>query len=106
MQLAVVVSSNDAETAWNAFRFAVKAAQAGHTVRAFLLGAGVECEGLCRQPFDVVEQMEAFRALGGEIRSCGTCLRSRGLDGSALCPVSTMQDLLDITLWADRVLTF
>ncbi len=106
LKIGVVIESNDPETAWNAFRFAVKALDCGHAVRAFLLGPGVECEGIRQGAFDVPAQMQAFAEHGGDLLACGTCLRSRRMDGSDLCPVSTMQDLVDLSVWADRVLTF
>ena len=106
MKIGVVLGSNEPETAWNAFRFAVKALDSGHTVRVFLLGAGVESEGIRQGAYDVPEQMQAFAGRGGELLTCGTCLRARQMGGSDLCPISTMQDLVDLTTWAERVLTF
>lgn len=44
MKLGIVAYSNDAETVWNAFRLGMFALKKGDTVRAFLLGKGVECE--------------------------------------------------------------
>lgn len=40
--------------------------------------------------------------------ACGTCLRVRkkNNEGSELCPISTMQNLVDLTVESDRVLTF
>ncbi len=106
MKIGVVLGTNEPETAWNAFRFSVKALDSGHTVRVFLLGAGVESERIHQDAYDVPEQIQAFTDRGGEVLACGTCLRSRQMDGSALCPISTMQDLVDLTTWADRMLTF
>lgn len=47
-----------------------------------------------------------FESAGGEILACGTCLKSRQLENSTTCPVSTMIDCLDVVTWADKVLTF
>ncbi len=106
MKLGIVISSNDAETAWNAFRLGVFALRQGDTVRAFLLGKGVECEHVDTPTFNVTEQMRQFAASGGAILACGTCLKSRNEEGSDLCPVSTMSDLYSIVVESDRVLTF
>lgn len=106
LKIGVVIGTNDPEGAWNAFRFAGKALDSGHAVRAFLLGAGVECEGIREGAYDVPAQMQAFADRGGELLACGTCLRSRQMEGSDLCPISTMQDLVDLTTWADRLLMF
>lgn len=66
MKIGVVLGTNEPETAWNAFRFAVKALDSGHTVRVFLLGPGVESEGIRQGAYDVPEQMQAFADRGGE----------------------------------------
>ena len=47
-----------------------------------------------------------FDELGGVALSCGTCLRIREMDASAVCPMSTMDDLVRLTEEAERVLTF
>ena len=106
MKLAIVIYSNDAESVWNAFRFGVFALGKGDAVTAFLLGKGVEAEGLDTPQFRVTEQMTAFVTNGGEIFACGTCLKIRHGEGSALCPLSTMEDLYRIVHESDRVLTF
>ncbi len=106
LKIGVVLGTNEPESAWNAFRFAVKALDSGHTVRLFLLGPGVECESIHHDAYDVPGQMQAFADRGGVLLACGTCLRSRQMKGSDLCPISTMQDLVDLTTWADRALTF
>jgi uncharacterized protein involved in oxidation of intracellular sulfur len=46
---------------------------------------------------------------GGEIGVCGSCMDARGLNDEALadgCKRSSMDELTDWTLWADRVLVF
>lgn len=106
LKIGVVIATNEPETAWTAWRFALKAVESGHTVRAFLLGQGVECEGIREDTYDVPAQMQAFADCGGELLACGTCLRARQMGGTELCPMSTMQDLVDLTTWADRLLTF
>ncbi len=105
MKIGIVVSTNDPETVWNAFRFANFSLDAGEDVRVFLLGRGVEAEGIEDEKFNVREQMERFIDSGGRIFACGTCLKIRGSDAE-ICPVSTMKDLYDIVRESDRVLTF
>lgn len=107
MKLGLVVYSNDPETVWNAFRFGNHAIeQYGDEVRVFLLGRGVEAESLDTAAFKVTEQMGQFAAAGGTILACGTCLRSRQLGGSEVCPASTMHDLHRLVAECDKVLTF
>lgn len=106
MKLGIVIYSDDAETVWNAFRLANFALKQGDEVRAFLLSKGVECMGLDTENFKVTEQAEAFVANGGKILACGTCLKLRKSEGSAMCPMSSMKDLYQIINECDRVLTF
>jgi uncharacterized protein involved in oxidation of intracellular sulfur len=105
MKVGIVISSNDPETVWNAFRFANFALNAGDEVRVFLLGKGVESEKLEDERFNVPEQMKTFVDSGGKIYACGTCLKIRESEAE-LCPISTMKDLYEIVKESDRLLTF
>ncbi|SMO48502.1 DsrE family protein [Halorubrum cibi] len=104
-QLGIVLETADPERAWNAFRLGITAVEDGRDVSAFLLGEGVEAEEIEDDQFDVRERMEAFDEAGGELLACGTCLEMRKRDGSDVCPVSTMNDLLEVVTTADRVVT-
>lgn len=106
MKLGMILETKEFEKAWNAFRFAVTARKAGHEVKVFLMGEAVECENLTHEKFDVAGQLKAFVDAGGEIQACGTCLKSRMLDGTESCPFSTMKDCLAVVEWADKVVTF
>jgi uncharacterized protein involved in oxidation of intracellular sulfur len=106
MKIGIVVYSNDPETVWNAFRFANFALAQGDEVKVFLLGRGVESESLDADRFKVKEQMENFVRSGGKIFACGTCLRIRGLEGSEICPLSTLKDLYAIIRESDKIITF
>ena len=106
MKLGIVIYSNDAETVWNAFRFSLLACKNGDRVNVFLLGKGVEAEGLGTAQFNITEQMAKFVEAGGDILACGTCLKLRHSEGSEMCPLSTLKDLYRIVAEADRVLTF
>ncbi|MFW6245179.1 MAG: DsrE family protein [Fibrobacterota bacterium] len=66
----------------------------------------MECENITHEKFDVAGQLETFVDAGGELLACGTCLKSRQLEGSDVCPVSTMVDCVTMVEWADKVLTF
>ena len=106
MKIGIVLASNDAETAWNAMRYACFAQEKDGGVRVFLLGRGVEAEGIDTERFRVSEELHRFAGLGGKIFSCGTCLKSRQMEASAICPVSTLTDLHKIVSESDRILTF
>ena len=56
--------------------------------------------------FNVREQCEKYLNLKGEIFACGTCLKSRNKEGSNVCPLSTMQDLMSIVEESDKILSF
>lgn len=106
MKLGIIIETGELEKAWNAFRFAVTARKANHAVKVFLMGEAVECENLTHEKYDVAGQLKAFSTAGGEILACGTCLKSRMMEGTDACPVSTMKDCLNMVEWADKVVTF
>ena len=106
MKIAIILETKELEKAWNAFRFAVTAKKQGHEVKVFLMGEAVECDGLTHEKYNVNEQLKAFVNVGGEILACGTCLKSRQLNESDACPISTMIDCVNLVVWADKTLTF
>lgn len=105
MNLGIIIYSTDSESVWNAFRLGAFSLKQGDKVKAFLLAKGVESEKLRDKKFNVPEQMQLFVNEGGEILACGTCLKIRNLEGSELCPVSTMKDLYEIIRDSDRVIS-
>lgn len=106
MKIGIIIETKEFEKAWNAFRFAVTSKKLGNDVKVFLMGEAVECEGLTHEKYNVDEQLKLFVAVGGEILACGTCLKSRSLEGSESCPLSTMVDCVNMVTWADKVVTF
>lgn len=106
MKIGIILETKELEKAWNAFRFAVTAKKQGHDVKLFLMGEAVECEGLIHDKYNVDEQLKSFVNLGGEILACGTCLKSRQLNSTDACPISTMVDCVNVVVWADKTVTF
>ncbi|MFV0592447.1 MAG: DsrE/DsrF/TusD sulfur relay family protein [Draconibacterium sp.] len=106
MKLGIILETKEYEKAWNAFRFAVTARKKGHEVKVFLMGEAVECDGLVHDIYNVDEQLKAFVLVGGEILACGTCLKSRQLESTEACPISTMIDCVEMVEWADKTVTF
>ncbi|MEW6748949.1 MAG: DsrE family protein [Candidatus Micrarchaeota archaeon] len=106
MKLGIVISTNEPETVWNAFRFATAALSKSHDVTVFLLGKGVESETLEDARFDVRKAVDLFRKKKGRTLGCGTCLTMRGRDGSGICDVSTMAELLQLVEDSDRVINW
>lgn len=106
MKLGIVISSNDPETVWNAFRLGKFALGQGDAVNVFLLGKGVESESLDTEHFAVTQAMQDLVDGGGKIDACGTCLTLRNADAGEVCALSTLQDLYRLTRESDRLLTF
>ena len=77
MKIGLIISNTDPELVWNALRFANTAILEGHQVKIFLLGAGVEIEGIRSEKFNVQEELEKFNELSGTMLACGTCIKSR-----------------------------
>lgn len=106
MKLGIIISSNDAETVWNAFRLGVFSLQQKEMVEVFLIGKGVECEAIDTEKFDVTQQMKLFVDHGGSLLACGSCLKIRNSPGSEMCPLSSMKDLSRVIKESDRLVTF
>ena len=106
MKLGIVIGTNEPEVVWNAFRFGVTALKANHEVKVFLINKGVEAEDIKDEKYNVKEQTDLFIENKGQILACGTCLKSREKEGSKVCPISTMKDLLKLVEESDKVLTF
>lgn len=107
MKLGIVLQSNNSEHVWNALRLGITARKANDTVTIFLLNEGSELETIPdTEPFDISAKIQEFRDLKGEVLACGSCLKIRGKSESAVCPISTMSDLLIMIKESDKVLVF
>ncbi|MCC6758584.1 MAG: DsrE family protein [Candidatus Omnitrophica bacterium] len=106
MKIGVVISSYDAETCWNALRYANFCLGQKDEVKVFLTGKGVEYQSISTDKFNTIEQAEKFLQAGGKILACGTCIKSREQKESNLCPLSSMKDLYEIVKESDKVVTF
>lgn len=106
MRIGIILSTNDAETCWNALRFANFALGQQDAVKVFLTGKGVEYERVSTEKFNTIEQAEKLLQGGGKLYACGTCIKSRNQESSDLCPISTMKDMHEIVKESDKVVTF
>jgi len=109
MKLGIIISTDDVETIFNAFRLANFCLVQEEKVKIFLIGKGVESEKISNHPqdkFNVKYEMDRFVRQGGEILSCGSCFIIRGSSGTELCPLSTMNDLYKIIKESDKIITF
>lgn len=81
--------------------------------RLFLMGDAVTCAVAGQKTPDgyyaLDRMLRSFARHGGQIACCGTCLDARGLTKEHLideAPRSSMEELADWTIDADKVLTF
>ena len=111
MKITIIISTNDSETVWNAFRFANTSLVYDNDVSVFLLGRGVEAAVISTLQYDVEEQMDVFRRSGGHLIGCGVCCESRkdempSLHEKLACELGSMQQLYGLVAEADKVVSF
>lgn len=102
------------ERAYNGLRLATSLVKRdGEEVKVFLMGDAASCaksgQRLPQGYYSLERMLKVFGAKGGETGVCGTCMDARGLTDDALVEGSrrsTMDELTDWTLWADKVLVF
>lgn len=104
MKLAIIINTNNPETAWNALRLGNMSLKAGHSVSVFLMGSGVEIENIKDAKYDVAGTLTTFLNTKGNLLACGTCLKSRQIEGG-VCPVSTMPQLVELIANSDKVIS-
>jgi len=102
------------ERAYNALRLAsALAGRDEEVVRIFLLGDAAACARAGQRVpngyYNVERMLKAVVAKGGELGVCGTCMNARGIGDEDLLEGahrSTMEELADWTVEAEKVLTF
>ncbi len=106
MKFGILIGTNEAEVVWNAFRLGITSLKSNHEVKIFLINKGVEIEDIEDDKYNIDEQIKLFTEGNGKILICGTCLKSRQKEGSNICPISTIKDLLKLAEESDKILTF
>jgi len=106
MKIGVIISSNDAETCWNALRYANFCLTQKDETKVFFMGKGVEYQKIGTDKFNTVGRADKFLKTGGKVYACGTCIKARGQESTEACPISTMKDMYEIVKESDRVVTF
>ena len=102
------------ERAYNALRLATTLIKReGEEAKVFLMADAAACakagQTLPQGYYSLERMLRIFHARGGGIGVCGTCMDARGLKEEELVEGarrSTMEELTDWTLWADKVLVF
>ncbi|MEX0675379.1 MAG: DsrE family protein [Gaiellaceae bacterium] len=114
----VLVLLNDppygTERCYNGLRLAgALAKREGTEVRIFLMADAVACartgQVLPNGYYHLDRMLATALRHGAEVGLCGTCMDARAIDESELVEGarrSTLEELADWTLWADRVVTF
>ncbi len=107
MRLVIILSTNNAETNWNAFRLANLALSKGDIVSVFLTGEGVEYAKSTPSQFNVREQVEKFlESENAQIIACGTCMTIRKQGSSKECPEGGIEELYQLIAESDKVISF
>jgi len=102
------------ERSYNGFRLAKNlVGRGGNQVRIFLMGDGVTCALKGQKTpdgyYNLERMIQATMAKGAEVRCCGSCLDARGMGDDRLVEGvcrSSLDQLTDWTIWADKVITF
>jgi uncharacterized protein involved in oxidation of intracellular sulfur len=102
------------ERIYNGFRLARSLSQREDAqVKVFLMGDAVTCALVGQKTPDGYYNLERMIrttvAKGAEIGCCGTCLDARGITDQLLAKGacrSSLDQLTEWTVWADRVITF
>lgn len=114
----ILVVANDppygTERSYNALRAAGSLAKREDTeVRIFLMADAVGCavagQVLPDGYYHLDRMLTAVLRRGAEVGLCGTCMDARAIDESKLVEGtrrSTLEELTDWTLWANKVLVF
>lgn len=102
------------ERSYNALRLArTLAKREDVAVRVFLMGDAVGCamvgQVLPNGYYNLERLLGSAVQRGAEVGLCGTCMDARGIGASKLVQGahrSTIDELTDWTVWADKLLTF
>lgn len=116
MNILVIINdpAYGSERPYNALRLAGSLAKRdGTDVRVFLLGDGVTCaltgQTVSNGYYHLDRMLKSVVHHGGKVGCCGTCLDARGIREQMLVEVaarSTLEELTDWTLDADKVVAF
>lgn len=102
------------ERSYNGLRLAgALAKREGEEVRVFLMGDAAACAKRGQQTpngyYNLERMLKAVTLKAGKVSVCGSCMDARGIQGGELaedCSRSTLEELTDWTLWAEKVLVF
>jgi len=102
------------ERSYNGLRFAgALGKRDAEEVRVFLMGDAAACAKAGQQVpqgfYNLERMLRVVAQADGEVGVCGSCMDARGIREAELSPDarrSTLEELADWTVWAERVLVF
>jgi len=108
MKMGILISTNDPETLWNAFRFANLGLNTDITneVTIFLNSKAVAYEEADSKQFNIKELAKAFVLSEGKLLACGKCLGFRGLEENEVCRKGSQKELYEMVTTSDKLLCF
>jgi uncharacterized protein involved in oxidation of intracellular sulfur len=108
MKIGILISTNDPETLWNAFRFANLCLNTDVTneVSIFLNAKAVAYEEADSKQFNIKELAKAFVLSDGKLLACGKCLGFRGLEENEFCRKGSQKELYEMVTTSDKLLCF
>ncbi len=109
MKILFIITSNNREKVWNIFRLANNFLKNGYIVNVFLLGEGVESDEISDEKFNINFEIDTFlknSANKSKIFACGTCLGLREKETPYGWYKSTLDELRNLILESDKVISF
>ena len=102
------------ERSYNGLRLAgALAKREGEDIKVFLMADAAACakagQKVPQGYYNLGRMLQVVSQHRGEVGVCGSCMEARGLADTDLVPGSrrsTLEELADWTLWADKVLVF
>lgn len=102
------------ERSYNGLRLgSALAKREGQQVRVFLLGDAAACAKAGQQVpsgfYNISRMVQVILQHRGDVGVCGSCMDARGIGDPELVTGArrgSLEELIDWTLWADRVLAF
>ncbi len=102
------------ERSYNGLRVAgALAKREGEEVKLFFIGDAASCAKKGQTTpngyYNIERMMKAVTARGGELGVCASCMDARGMNDEELAAGShrsSMDELTDWSIWADKVIVF
>lgn len=101
------------ERSYNGLRLAGTLTRRGEAVRVFLMGDAAACaktgQTVPQEWYNLERMVRVVAQAGGDVGVCGSCMDARGIGDGELTQGahrSSLEELADWDLWAERVLVF